>query len=126
VYKSYIRAARESQYSEHIEQIAGPNRYLHKESLWPHLAQFVDHALRHFREIGRGPDVVHGHHADAGAVGVRFGELLNPKLVSTGHSLGRVKKVRLLEKGQSEDKLESVTRSPLESEQRRVCSRLRT
>ncbi len=104
------------QYSEHIEQIAdrawivrlpcGPHRYLHKESLWPHLPQFVDHALRHFREIGRVPDVVHGHYADAGAVGVRLSELLNSMLVFTGHSLGRVKKARLLEKGQSEDKLE--------------------
>ena len=64
------------QYGEPLEQIAdrawivrlpfGPHRYLYKEHLWPYLPQFVDNALVHFREIGRVPDVIHGHYADAG------------------------------------------------------------
>jgi sucrose-phosphate synthase len=104
------------QYGEHLEQIAdqawivripfGPHRYLYKEHLWPHLPHFVDNALTHFRAIGRVPDVIHGHYADAGEAGVRLVRLLDVPLVQTGHSLGRVKKQRLLEKGLSEDVIE--------------------
>jgi sucrose-phosphate synthase len=96
-------------YGDPLEQIAerawivrlpcGPHRYLHKESLWPYLPQFVSHALQRFRECGRIPDVVHSHYADAGAVGVRLSRLLDIPLVHTGHSLGRVKRQRLLEQG---------------------------
>jgi sucrose-phosphate synthase len=104
------------QYGEHLEQIAdqawivrlpfGPHRYLYKESLWPYLPQFVDNALVHFREIGRVPDVVHSHYADAGVAGVRLARLITAPLVHTGHSLGRVKKQRLLDKGLSEEVIE--------------------
>jgi len=106
----------EHQYGEHLEQIAdrawivrlpfGPHRYLRKESLWPYLPQVVDHALVHFREIGRVPDVVHSHYADAGWVGVRLARLLGGPLVHTGHSLGRVKQQRLLDKGLSQEVIE--------------------
>jgi sucrose-phosphate synthase len=104
------------QYGEHLEQIGdkawivripfGPHRYLYKEHLWPYLPQFVDNALVHFREIGRVPDVIHGHYADAGEVGVRLVRLLDVPLVHTGHSLGRVKKQRLLDKGLLEEVIE--------------------
>jgi len=104
------------QYGEHLEQIAerawivrlpfGPHRYLYKESLWPYLPQFVDNALVHFREIGRVPDVIHSHYADAGVAGVRLSRLITAPLVHTGHSLGRVKKQRLLDKGLSEEVIE--------------------
>ena len=104
------------QYGEHLEQIAdkawivrlpfGPHRYLYKEHLWPYLPQFVDNALIHFREIGRVPDVIHGHYADAGEAGIRLVRLLDAPLVHTGHSLGRVKRQRLLDKGLSEEVIE--------------------
>ncbi|MCJ7755048.1 MAG: glycosyltransferase, partial [Thermoanaerobaculales bacterium] len=104
------------QYGEPLEQIAdrawirrlpfGPHRYLYKENLWPYLSQFVDNALVHFREIGRVPDVIHSHYADAGDAGVRLARLISAPLVHTGHSLGRVKKQRLLEKGLSQDVIE--------------------
>jgi sucrose-phosphate synthase len=104
------------QYGEHLEQIAdkawivripfGPHRYLYKEHLWPYLPQFVDNALAHFRQIGRVPEVIHGHYADAGEAGVRLVRLLDVPLVHTGHSLGRVKKQRLLDKGLSEEVIE--------------------
>jgi sucrose-phosphate synthase len=104
------------QYGEHLEQIAdrswivrlpfGPHRYLYKESLWPYLPQFVDNALVHFREIGRVPDVIHSHYADAGEAGVRLARLISAPLVHTGHSLGRVKQLRLLEKGLSKEVIE--------------------
>ncbi len=103
-------------YSEHREELGdgawivrlpcGPHRYLRKESLWPYLPEFVDHALRHFREIGRVPDVIHGHYADAGGAAARLSALLNSTLVFTGHSLGRVKRARLLEKGADPEQLE--------------------
>jgi sucrose-phosphate synthase len=104
------------QYGEPLEQIAdrawivrlpfGPHRYLYKEHLWPYLPQFVDNALVHFREIGRVPDVIHSHYADAGVAGVRLARLITAPLVHTGHSLGRVKKQRLLDKGLSEEVIE--------------------
>jgi sucrose-phosphate synthase len=103
-------------YGRHLEQIAesawivrlpfGPHRYLHKETLWPYLPQFVDNALVHFREIGRVPDVVHGHYADAGDAAVELGKLLHVPMVFTGHSLGRVKRRRLIASGMSEEAIE--------------------
>ena len=104
------------QYGEPLEQIAdrawirrlpfGPHRYLYKEHLWPYLPQFVDNALVHFREIGRVPDVIHSHYADAGDAGIRLSRLITAPLVHTGHSLGRVKKQRLLEKGLTQEVIE--------------------
>ncbi len=105
-----------TQYGEPIEQIAdkawivrlpcGPNRYLHKETLWPYMPQFTDEALQHFRRIRRVPDVVHSHYADAGVVGVRLSKLLGATLVHTGHSLGKSKQLRLLDKGLAPETIE--------------------
>jgi sucrose-phosphate synthase len=106
----------EYHYGEHLEQIAdkawivrlpcGPARYLHKESLWPYLPQFVDHALQHFCQQKQVPDVIHSHYADAGAVGLRLSKLLDRPLIHTSHSLGRVKQLRLLEKGLDSETIE--------------------
>ncbi len=85
----------------------GPRRYLRKEVLWPHLDSFADQALKHIRRQGRIPDVIHGHYADAGYVGVRLSTLLETPLVFTGHSLGHVKRSRLLEKGLRPEAIES-------------------
>jgi sucrose-phosphate synthase len=104
------------EYGEPYEQIAdsawivrlpfGPHRYLRKESLWSYLPQFVDEALVHFRGVGRLPDVIHGHYADAGEVAARISRLLDLPLVFTGHSLGRVKEQRLLAKGLAAEVIE--------------------
>jgi sucrose-phosphate synthase len=85
----------------------GPRRYLRKEVLWPHLDGFVDNVLQHVRRVGRIPDVIHGHYADGGYVATRLAQLLGVPMVFTGHSLGRVKKQRLLEKGIKESSIES-------------------
>jgi len=77
----------------------GPRRYLRKEVLWPYLDVFTDYALQHIRKVGRVPDVVHSHYADGGYVGTRLASMLGVPLVHTGHSLGRVKRQRLLEQG---------------------------
>ncbi|MBS0003474.1 MAG: glycosyltransferase, partial [Thioalkalivibrio sp.] len=74
----------------------GPRRYLHKERLWPHLDCYADNALDHIRRVGLRPDVIHGHYADAGYVATRLSNLLGVPMLQTGHSLGRVKRDRLL------------------------------
>jgi sucrose-phosphate synthase len=103
-------------YAKPVEDIApgvrivripcGPNRYLRKESLWPHLDSFVDNTLRFLRSGGRPPDLVHGHYADAGYVATRLSGVMNVPMVFTGHSLGRVKRQRLIEKGTNLETIE--------------------
>ncbi len=73
----------------------GPKRYLAKEKLWPYIEMFVDQTLVHFRRHGL-PDIIHGHYADAGLAGAQLARLLHVPFIFTGHSLGRVKKQRLL------------------------------
>lgn len=84
----------------------GPKRYLRKERLWPYLDELVDRTLRHIRQTGRAPDVVLGHYADAGYVGSQVARVLGVPFVFTGHSLGRVKRERLLERGSDRESIE--------------------
>lgn len=84
----------------------GPRRYLRKEVLWPHLEGCIDKALQHIRRVGRVPDIIHSHYADAGYVASRFAGLLNVPLIHTGHSLGREKQQRLRDKGQTKQAIE--------------------
>lgn len=84
----------------------GPRRYLRKEVLWPHLDSFADEMVRHIRQVGRVPDVIHTHYADAGYVGCRVAGWLGVPQVHTGHSLGRVKRDRLLEQGTKPEAIE--------------------
>ncbi|NIR30151.1 MAG: HAD-IIB family hydrolase [Gammaproteobacteria bacterium] len=86
---------------------AGPRRYLRKEVLWPHLNSFIDQAVQHVRRVGRVPEVIHSHYADAGYVGARLAGLLGVPLVHTGHSLGREKRRRLIDQGVKESTIES-------------------
>ncbi|NNF95680.1 MAG: glycosyltransferase, partial [Halobacteria archaeon] len=86
---------------------AGPEAYLPKEELWDYLDTFADNALAYIRELGRTPDIIHSHYADAGYVGVRLANLLGIPLIHTGHSLGRVKRRRLLASGVKRDEIET-------------------
>jgi sucrose-phosphate synthase len=86
---------------------AGPEGYLPKESLWDHLDSFADNTLAFLHAEGRVPDLVHSHYADAGYVGRRVAAMLGVPLVHTGHSLGRVKRRRLLASGLKRDVIES-------------------
>lgn len=95
-----------SDYSQACEQLAdnariirieaGPEGYLPKESLWPHLDTFADNLFTWLQQQPRQPDVLHSHYADAGYVGVRLTRATGIPLVHTGHSLGRDKCRRLL------------------------------
>lgn len=85
---------------------AGPEAYLPKEQLWDHLPTFVDELYTYFREQERWPDILHSHYADAGWVGSRLAQLTGIPLIHTGHSLGRVKRRRLLAAGLSREDIE--------------------
>ncbi len=84
----------------------GPRRYLRKETLWPYLPALVDQIMRLIRARGRAPDIIHGHYADAGFVGSQVAKILGVPFIFTGHSLGRVKEARLLDRGLSQETLE--------------------
>ncbi|MBX2810519.1 MAG: HAD-IIB family hydrolase [Myxococcales bacterium] len=84
----------------------GPDKYLPKEHLWPHLDGMVDHLLDWLRSEGKVPDLIHGHYADAGYVAARISGLLGVPMAFTGHSLGRTKKQSLLAGGATEEQLE--------------------
>ncbi|MBK5969598.1 MULTISPECIES: HAD-IIB family hydrolase [Thiorhodovibrio] len=86
---------------------AGPPEYLPKEQLWDHLDTFADNALSFLRESDRLPCLIHSHYADAGYVGVRLSAQLGVPLVHTGHSLGRVKRRRLLASGVKQDVIDT-------------------
>ena len=73
----------------------GPKRYLRKEALWPYMEAFIDQMLGHYRRTGL-PDLIHGHYADAGYAGAQLSRLLHIPYIFTGHSLGRVKRQRLI------------------------------
>jgi sucrose-phosphate synthase len=85
----------------------GPPEYLRKEQLWDHLDVFADNLLQHLQEGARPPSLVHAHYADAGRVGTRISHQLGIPLVFTGHSLGRVKRRRLLAAGVDREELET-------------------
>jgi sucrose-phosphate synthase len=77
----------------------GPDDYLRKELLWPHLPEFVDNILRFIRAENDIPDVIHAHYADAGLVATRIAKVLGIPLIFTAHSLGRYKQERLFAAG---------------------------
>ena len=84
----------------------GPDRYIAKEKLWPYLDCFADNVVQYIRSQKRAPDVVHGHYADAGHVAGRLSGVLGIPTVFTGHSLGRVKRQRLLDQGSKPETIE--------------------
>ncbi len=78
---------------------AGPAGYTPKEALWDHLDAFVDNALNYLQQQPQQPAILHSHYCDAGYVGSRLSHMLAIPLIHTGHSLGRVKRRRLLATG---------------------------
>ncbi|MBU4459972.1 MAG: glycosyltransferase, partial [Verrucomicrobia bacterium] len=118
-------------YGEPVERIAekayivripfGPRRYLYKESLWPYLDLFSDQALQYVAHLRRSPDLIHGHYADAGYAGSQMARLLGVPFVFTGHSLGRVKRQRLMADGADEHALDVRYRFPLRIEAEEIA-----
>jgi len=85
---------------------AGPQGYLPKEQLWEHLDSFADNLVSYFRQKSQLPTLLHSHYADAGLVGAHVANQLGIALIHTGHSLGRVKRRRLLASGVDTTQLE--------------------
>ncbi len=116
VTRRVVDAAVDDDYAKPIETIndrlrivritAGPDEYLPKEQLWDHLDTFVDQLSGFYREQGEWPDILHSHYADAGWVGARLSHQSGVPLIHTGHSLGRVKRQRLLASGLSNEDIE--------------------
>ncbi len=90
----------------------GPQRYLRKEALWPHLDHAVDRLLHFIRQQQRLPDIIHSHYADAGYVGVQLSHLTGLPLIHTGHSLGRCKRQRLLDAGRRASRIDQQFQFP--------------
>lgn len=84
----------------------GPRKYLRKEVLWPYLDSLVDSTIQYIRQLGRLPDIIHTHYADAGYVGSKLSRLLEIPQIHTGHSLGRVKLQRFLTQGAKQETIE--------------------
>ncbi len=104
----YARPVEALSKKAHIVRLdAGPEGYIRKEELWDYLDNFADNALDYLREHDLVPDLVHSHYADAGYVGTRLAKHLGVPLMHTGHSLGRVKRRRLLATGLNRDAIEA-------------------
>ncbi|HEY5674653.1 MAG TPA: glycosyltransferase, partial [Malonomonas sp.] len=86
---------------------AGPEEYLAKEELWDHLDFFTDNLAGFFRDSHSFPDIIHSHYADAGYVGAHLASRLGIPLIHTGHSLGRVKRSRLMASGLKAQEIET-------------------
>ncbi|AFY61782.1 HAD-IIB family hydrolase [Synechococcus sp. PCC 6312] len=95
-----------SEKAQIVRLACGPRRYLRKEVLWPYLDVFADELLKYLRTVAHKPTVIHGHYADAGYVGCRVAGWLGVPLVFSGHSLGRVKRQRMLAQGAKADVIE--------------------
>jgi len=89
-----------------VRIVAGPEGYIPKEQLWDHLDSFADNLVGFFRDHDLLPDLIHSHYADAGYVGSLLAYQLGIPLIHTGHSLGRVKRNRLLASGLSAEIVE--------------------
>jgi sucrose-phosphate synthase len=128
--RQIIDAKVDDTYSEMEERISdnakvvripfGPKRYLKKEALWPYIEVFIDQAISHFRRSGL-PDLIHGHYADAGLAGAQLARLLHIPFVFTGHSLGRVKRQRLIDGKKSVGSLEDNYKFQVRNEAEEVA-----
>lgn len=79
---------------------AGPDGYVRKEELYPHLQEFGQAMLGWFRQNDWQPDVLHGHYADAAGAAMPVARELAVPFLFTGHSLGRNKQQVLLQDGE--------------------------
>ncbi|MCP3941993.1 MAG: HAD-IIB family hydrolase [Desulfobacteraceae bacterium] len=77
----------------------GGRKYIRKELLWPFLDEFVDKTIKFIQQEKKVPDIVHGHYADAGYVSRELARFFGIPFVYTGHSLGKSKKIQLLNDG---------------------------
>ncbi len=84
----------------------GGSKYIRKELLWDHLEEFIDKSIKYIKSVGRLPDVMHSHYADAGYVCKELTQIFGIPFIHTGHSLGISKKERLIDDGMKPEEIE--------------------
>jgi sucrose-phosphate synthase len=84
----------------------GGGKYIRKELLWNNLEEFVDKSIKYIKNVGRLPDIIHSHYADAGYVCTELTQFFGIPFIHTGHSLGRDKLRKLLSDGMDPDDIE--------------------
>jgi sucrose-phosphate synthase len=76
------------------------NVYIRKEKLWVHIPEFVENCVKLTNQlVGRQPNIIHSHYADAGHVAMLWSQKSHVPFVHTGHSLGKDKLRSLLSMG---------------------------
>lgn len=75
----------------------GPDRFLHKEELWPYLGEWAEGVGRLYSEEDSWPDLWTGHYADGGLAATLLEETSGVPFTFTGHSLGAWKLDSLLQ-----------------------------
>jgi len=73
----------------------GPDQFIRKEDLFPHLDEFVDNMLAFMKANHLQYDVIHSHYWDAGYVSMKLAEKLHTHFFYTAHSLGAWKKEQM-------------------------------
>jgi len=73
----------------------GPEGFLRKEDMGPHLAEFVQHTLSEQSAWLRHADAFHGHYWDGGASALTASLAFGKPLLFTSHSLGLLKRGRI-------------------------------
>lgn len=84
----------------------GGKIYRKKVTLWSYLDEFVDNVIAFLKEEEDVPDVTHGHYADGNYIAFEISKMFGIPFISTGHSLGRNKKMRLLDQGMPEKEID--------------------
>jgi sucrose-phosphate synthase len=75
---------------------AGPEKFLRKELLWPHLVEdWVTNIIEFYKNDGGNPDYFSTHYGDGGICGVLLEDLTGIPFSFTAHSLGAQKMDKL-------------------------------
>ncbi len=83
----------------------GPDQFIRKEDLFPHLDEYVDNMLAYMHANKLHYDVIHSHYWDAGYVSMKLAEKLGTHFFYTAHSLGAWKKEQM---GGDPEKMEKL------------------
>lgn len=73
----------------------GPDHFLKKEDLWPHLNEWTNHIIDFYAQEGRMPDFITSHYGDGGLAAAIIKNKTGIPYSFTGHSLGAQKLEKL-------------------------------
>lgn len=78
-----------------IRIACGPDAFIRKEDLFPHLDEFVDHMQAFLERNALEYDIFHSHYWDAAYAAMKLTERLGTGFIHTAHSLGAWKKEQM-------------------------------